>query len=115
MFRGLALAAAAVGSAHTFTPAAAADQTSYAGDVPGITYDAHLTAPCYQWDKFIFGRGPDGQAMACHFIEAQSHVGLYRPPEGTGPALGTKIMPVSKTLPPRAAPSLAPRLTYITR
>ena len=86
MFRGLVIAAAVVGSALTVTPSAAADgnQTSYTGDVPGITYDAHLSAPCYQWDRFIFGRGPDGEALACHFIGNQSYVGLYRPPEGTG-------------------------------
>ena len=84
MFRGLAIAVAVVGSALTVTPSAAADQTSYPGDVPGITFDAHLSAPCYQWDRFIFGRGPDGEAMACHFIANQSYVGLYRPPEGTG-------------------------------
>lgn len=42
MFRGLAIAAAVVGSALTVTPAASADgnQPSYNGDVPGIVYDA---------------------------------------------------------------------------
>ena len=32
--------------------------SNWAGDVPGINYEAYLSAPCYQWDRFIFGRGP---------------------------------------------------------
>lgn len=83
MFRELVAAGALTISALVIAPPAAADGP-YAGDVPGITYGANLSAPCYQWDRFIFGRGRDGQTMACHFIENQSNVGLARPPAGTG-------------------------------
>jgi hypothetical protein len=83
MSRGVVIAAAVVAGALSVAPSAAADGP-YAGDVPGITYGANLSAPCYQWDRFIFGRGRDGQTLACHFIENQSYVGLVRPPEGTG-------------------------------
>ncbi|MCG5433254.1 hypothetical protein LV457_13295 [Mycobacterium sp. MYCO198283] len=63
------LAVAAVGvAALAGAPAASAD---YRGDVPGIVYDASLHAPCYSWERFIFGRGPDGQAVACHYIPNQ--------------------------------------------
>jgi hypothetical protein len=86
MFREIITAAALAGSALMVAPVASADgdQQTYAGDVPGIVYGVNLSTPCYQWDKFIFGRGRDGQVLACHFIENQSYVGLYRPPEGTG-------------------------------
>ena len=70
MFRELVAAAALTVSALATAPSAVADGP-YAGDVPGITYGANLSAPCYQWDRFIFGRGRDGQTMACHFIENQ--------------------------------------------
>ncbi len=82
MFRELVAAAALTVSALATAPSAVADGP-YAGDVPGIS-GANLSAPCYQWDRFIFGRGRDGQTMACHFIENQSYVGLVRPPAGTG-------------------------------
>jgi hypothetical protein len=64
-----AIAAAAIGAA----PTAAADDPSgrYDGDVPGMSYDAALNAPCYSWERFIFGRGRGGQAMQCHWIPNQ--------------------------------------------
>lgn len=86
MFRQLLIATAVAGSALAASPSALADGSnqSYPGDVPGITYDAHLSAPCYRWDRFIFGRGPGGEALACHFIPNLSYVPIDRPPEGTG-------------------------------
>jgi hypothetical protein len=51
----MAIAAAAIGAA----PIAAAH------DVPGIDDDAALDAPCDNWDRYIFGRGPSGEPLAC--------------------------------------------------
>ena len=74
MFIAGAIAGAALGTA----PVAAGDHGHYDSDVPGMNYDASLTAPCYRWDLFIFGRGPGGEALACHFIPNQF------PPVDTG-------------------------------
>ncbi|EUA35656.1 hypothetical protein I552_6458 [Mycobacterium xenopi 3993] len=70
MIRKLVIAAAAAGAAFVAAPAAGADP-HYDGDVPGMNYDASLGAPCDNYERFIFGRGPDGQAEACHFITHQ--------------------------------------------
>ena len=85
----LAASAALAASVFAFAPSAAADgeqpQPTYNGDVPGINYEAYLSAPCFQWDRFIFGRGPDGQAMACHWIPNQGYLGWDSPsPPFTG-------------------------------
>jgi hypothetical protein len=82
---GAGVAAAALSAA----PFAAADgagqgQGPYTGDVPGITYGARLDAPCFQWERFIYGRGMDGEPLACHYIPGQSPIGMDRPPQGTG-------------------------------
>ena len=68
MIRELLIAAAITGTAVGLAPAAAADNGHYDGDVPGMNYDASLGAPCDNYERFIFGRGPGGQAEACHFI-----------------------------------------------
>lgn len=85
MFRELVIAAAVAGSTLAAAPSAVADgpQPAYAGDVPNMS-EARLSAPCYRWDRFIFGRGPGGEAMACHWIVGQSYIGMDRPPPGTG-------------------------------
>jgi hypothetical protein len=67
MIRQLLIAAAITGTAISMAPAAVADP-HYDGDVPGMNYDASLGAPCDNYERFIFGRGPGGQAEACHFI-----------------------------------------------
>ena len=86
MIRELVIATAVVGGILGAAPVATADgtQTTYAGDVPNMSYDAKLSAPCYRWDRFVFGRGPGGAAYACHFIPNLSYVGMDRPPAGTG-------------------------------
>lgn len=54
------LAAAAVATITLgAAPSAAAD------DVPGIDDDAVLGAPCSNYDRYIFGRGPSGEPLAC--------------------------------------------------
>lgn len=87
MLRELVIAAAVAGSTLAVAPAALADgnQPTYNGDVPGIIYGAALSAPCFQWDRFIFGRGPGGEALACHWIPNQGYSGWDSPsPPFTG-------------------------------
>jgi hypothetical protein len=71
MIRELFIAAAITGTTVSLAPAAAADPQHYDGDVPGMNYDASAGAPCDNYERFIFGRGPNGQAEACHFITNQ--------------------------------------------
>lgn len=68
LFAGAAITGMAIGTA----PAVVADNGHYDGDVPGMNYDASLGAPCDNYERFTFGRGPDGQAEACHFITHQN-------------------------------------------
>lgn len=67
MIRELLTVAAIAGAAIGVAPAASADNGRWEGDVPGMNYDASLGAPCDNFERFIFGRGPSGQAEACHF------------------------------------------------
>jgi hypothetical protein len=60
MIRELFIAAAVTGTAVNMAPATA-DPRHYDGDVPGMNYDASLGAPCDNYQRFIFGRGPGGQ------------------------------------------------------
>jgi hypothetical protein len=71
MIREVFVAAAVAGGAVAAAGPAAADNPHFDTDVPGMSYDASLGAPCYSWDRFIFGRGPGGQAEACHWIPNQ--------------------------------------------
>src|ERR1700731_2420432 len=71
MIRELFIAAAITGTAAGLAPAAAADNGHYGGDVPGMNYDATAGAPGDNYERVIFGRGPGGQAEACHFIVNQ--------------------------------------------
>ncbi|UQX10881.1 hypothetical protein [Candidatus Mycobacterium methanotrophicum] len=71
MFRELAIAAAIAGAAIGMAPTAASDPTRYDGDVPGIDYGAHLSGPCDSYERYVFGRGPGGEALACHAIPNQ--------------------------------------------
>ena len=77
MIRELSVAAAIAGAALAAAPAAAADPGypdnpgRYATDVPGMSYDAHSGAPCYSWERNVFGRGPGGEALQCRWIPNQ--------------------------------------------
>ena len=86
MFRELVIAAAVAGTALGAAPCASADEPHgpFAGDPPGIDYTANLYAPCYALDRFIFGRGPGGEPLACHFIPNQSPFGEARSPADAG-------------------------------
>ena len=68
MIRELLSAASIAGITIGMAPCAAA---GYEGDVPNMNYQASLGAPCDNYERFIFGRGPTGQAEACHFITNQ--------------------------------------------
>ncbi|KUH99257.1 hypothetical protein [Mycobacterium sp. IS-3022] len=78
MIRQLFAAAAIACAAVCAAPFAAADDRDYpdtpgryATDVPGMNYDAHLTAPCTNMERFTFGRGPGGEVLQCRWIENQ--------------------------------------------
>lgn len=77
MIRELVSAAALAVAALALAPAAGADP-QYTGDVPGIAHGVELDRPCFSWERFIYGRGPGGEALACHFIPNQW------PPRDTG-------------------------------
>ena len=62
MIRELLAAAAITGATIGVAPCAVADNGRWPGDVPGMNYDASLGAPCDNYERFIFGRGPSGQA-----------------------------------------------------
>nr|WP_090343956.1 hypothetical protein [Mycolicibacterium malmesburyense]CRL75181.1 hypothetical protein CPGR_03463 [Mycolicibacterium malmesburyense] len=78
MIRQLLAAAALAGAAICAAPFASADDNDhpdtpgrYATDVPGMNYDAHLTGPCFNLERFTFGRGPGGEVLQCRWIENQ--------------------------------------------
>jgi hypothetical protein len=74
MIRELVIAAALTGAAISAAPAAAGNPR-YDGDVPGINYNAELGAPCDSYERYVFGRGPEGgEALACHEIPNQFFV-----------------------------------------
>ncbi len=59
--------ATAVGGSMIGMVGTAPIAAAYDGDVPGMNFQASLGAPCDNYERFIFGRGPSGQAEACHF------------------------------------------------
>ena len=78
MIRELLAAAAVAGAALCAAPGAAADDRiyfdepgRYANDVPGMNYDAHLAGPCFNLERFTFGRGPGGENLQCRWIANQ--------------------------------------------
>ena len=85
MFRELFLASVALGGALAIAQSATA-APSYNGDVPGMAQNVRLGDACTSWDRFIFGRGAEGQPMACHWINNQIYIpgGWDSPPEGVG-------------------------------
>jgi hypothetical protein len=65
MIRGVFAAATTVTFAVGTAIAANADPPSGEVDVPGMVYNAVVGGPCSNFNGYIFGRGPDGQALAC--------------------------------------------------
>jgi hypothetical protein len=84
MIRELFAAVAIAGAAISAAPTATADNLyfdnagRYDNDVPGMNYEANLTAPCTNLDRFTFGRGPGGEVLQCRWIVNQW------PPQYTG-------------------------------
>jgi hypothetical protein len=66
MIRRFSMTAAIV-AAGTICMAAPAGAQPPPGetDVPNMHYNAVLGAPCDNWTRNIFGRAPNGQALAC--------------------------------------------------
>ena len=54
-------------------PVAGADPQSYPGDVPGMVEGMYVRQgyACDNYERFTYGHGPNGQAMACHYIPNQ--------------------------------------------
>ena len=79
MIRKMLAATAVAAAALCSAPLAAAepgpiywdDSGRYDTDVPGMNYDAHLTGPCTNMDRFTYGRGPGGEALQCRWIPNQ--------------------------------------------
>lgn len=80
LFASTAVAAAALATAISLAPGALADDNSnmypdnpgrYPTDVPGMSYEASNGAPCFSWERNVFGRGPGGTAMQCRWIPNQ--------------------------------------------
>ncbi len=59
MIRVFAIACSAAWLAVGAAPAASAD------DVPGMSYGAVLGASCNASDRFVYGRGSDGETLVC--------------------------------------------------
>jgi hypothetical protein len=51
-------------------------------DVPQMQYDAVLGAPCFNFGRYIFGRSPNGQALACVEFDGQGTWVLSSPLRG---------------------------------
>ena len=69
---GVAMAATCLVTA----PIAAAvpnDPSLKMADVPNMVFGAgvQFSYACHSWERFIFGRSPDGQTYACHYIPNQ--------------------------------------------
>ncbi|MFS0896143.1 hypothetical protein [Mycolicibacterium litorale] len=79
MFRELLVAASIAGTAVGLAPGAVADPSNdyhddpgrYPTDVPGMSYEAKLGAPCYSWERNVFGRGRGGEPLQCKWIPNQ--------------------------------------------
>lgn len=79
MFRELCVAASIAAAAVGLAPGALADPANdyhddpgrYPTDVPGMSYEAKLGAPCYSWERNVFGRGRGGEPLQCKWIPNQ--------------------------------------------
>ena len=71
MIRQLVIAATILSAAVATAPLAVGDNGHFDSDVPGMNYDASLGAPCNNTDRFVFGRGPGGETLACRWIPNQ--------------------------------------------
>ena len=87
MIRELFAVTAITAGAVAVAPSAGANPGHWEGDVPNMNYYASLGAPCDNYERFIFGRGPSGQAEACHF-----------PPPNQFPAANTGYWVISYQL-----------------
>jgi hypothetical protein len=96
------LSAAATAAAIAGVGAAIASAEPPAGesDVPGMHYDAVLGAPCGNWDRYVFGRAPNGQALACVGFDGQGTWVLSAPLRG--------VQRIGESCPPGDATAQSP-------
>lgn len=79
MFRELFVATTIAAAALALAPGVSADPSNdyhddpgrYPTDVPGMSYEAKLGAPCYSWQRNVFGRGRGGEPLQCKWIPNQ--------------------------------------------
>lgn len=76
--RGLSVVAAAglIAAGMIGAPVAGAipnDPSLKMADVPNMVFgdNVQVTYACHSWERFIFGRNPNGQTYACHYIPNQ--------------------------------------------
>lgn len=76
--RGLSVVAAAglIAAGMMGAPVAGAipnDPSLKMADVPNMVFGdgVQLSYQCHSWERFIFGRSPNGQTYACHYIPNQ--------------------------------------------
>lgn len=65
MIRELIVGAAITVALVSAPGVAGADPPDGETDVPNMQYNAVLGAPCGNFHRYIFGRAPNGQALAC--------------------------------------------------
>lgn len=73
-----AIVSSAAGTVGALAIGSAPHADAYPGDVPGMVDGQRQGDACFSWERFIYGHGPNGQALACHFIPNQW------PPKDTG-------------------------------
>jgi hypothetical protein len=90
---GTAIAIAAAGDANAEPPPGETD-------VPGMHYDAALGTTCSNWDRYVFGRAPNGQALACVGFDGQGTWVLSAPLRG--------VQTIGESCPPGDATAQSP-------
>lgn len=92
MVRELIFGAAIIVSLVSSPGVAGADPPAGETDVPNIQYNAVLGAPCSNFHRYIFGRAPNGQALACVASNGQGTWVLSSPLRGVQ-QIGTPCPP----------------------
>lgn len=82
MIRELIFGAAIIAAVMGAPGVAGAEPPPGETDVPGMHYDAVRGASCDSWNRYIFGRAPNGQALACVAFDGQGTWVLSAPLRG---------------------------------
>jgi hypothetical protein len=82
------LGASAIAVALCGAPAALGDPADRDTDVPGMNYNAVLGDPCFSWERYIFGRAPNGEPLACVTSDGDAGVWVASVPLAGGQEIG---------------------------